>query len=134
MHNHIIFGFSYLRLLLQIQILNQKKKLTVFIYNFNTPKIKVNQIPPPLCMRERSFFPCESWGKIHNVANDKGKAAFWQVFSTFMLWGDCKTPKTHTSLLLLTPLHPISPKLCKCTYPLFQLSTLAALKPAKLQS
>lgn len=40
-----------------------------------------------------------------------------------MLCGGCKTPKTHPSLLLLSPLHPISPKLCKCTYPLFQLST-----------
>lgn len=35
----------------------------------------------------------------------KGKLRFGRVFSTFMLWGDCKTPKTHTSLLLLTP-HP----------------------------
>lgn len=36
----------------------------------------------------------------------KGKLRFGRVFSTFMLWGDWKTPiKTHTSLLLLTP-HP----------------------------
>lgn len=56
----------------------------------------------------------------------KGKLRFDRFLVHLCCGGTvCKTPKTHTKDFtpFAFPLHPISPKLCKCTYPLFQLST-----------